>query len=348
MMRTTTRPPTGSCSLPMYMGFLMSEPNSANCSRLAEVMGISHDSVNRFLLREAYEPNDLFEQVKGLVNLVGGTRSVDDSVLDKPYSPRMALVGHFWSGNHHRVVKGLNLITLYYTDLQGQNLPVNDRVYDKAEHKSKNEYFLEMLEQVLAWGLKPSFMTGDSWYSSANNLKTVKHHRLGFLFAVENNRRVSIEKGRWVQVQQLDIPAEGRLVWLREYGEVKLFRTPLKDQQRHYVVYLPQSDAYLGFGQSAFKKLHDQHWQIEQYHRMIKQVCHIEAFQVRGQLPILNHIFAALCRYVHLQQMRFADLISNAYQWQRVLYQDVVASFVNSFLLGKEHLNPQFRPAVNA
>ena len=96
-------------------------------------MGISHDSVNRFLLREAYEPNDLFEQVKGLVNLVGGTLSVDDSVLDKPYSQRMALVGHFWSGKHHRVVKGLNLITLYYTDLQGQNLPVNYRVYDKAD-----------------------------------------------------------------------------------------------------------------------------------------------------------------------------------------------------------------------
>jgi hypothetical protein len=36
----------------MYMGFLMSEPKSSTCTRLSEVMGISHDSVNRFLLRE--------------------------------------------------------------------------------------------------------------------------------------------------------------------------------------------------------------------------------------------------------------------------------------------------------
>ena len=81
---------------------------------------------------------------------------------------------------------------------------------------------------------------------------------------------------------------------------------------------------------------------------MIKQVCHIEKFQVRGKVPILNHIFAALCSYVHLQRMQFTDLICNAYQWQRDLYKDVVASFVSSFISGKEFLNPQFRPAVNA
>jgi len=30
------------------------------------------------------------------------------------------------------------------------------------------------------------------------------------------------------------------------------------------------------------------------------------------------------------------------------LYKDVVASFVTGFMIGKEHLNPQFRPSVNA
>jgi hypothetical protein len=284
------------------------------------------------------------------VNLVGGTLSVDDSVLDKPYSQHMELVGYCWSGKHHRVVKGVNLITLYYTDLQGRSLPVNYRVYDKAEHKSKNDYFLEMLEQVLDWGLQPGFMTGDSWYSAVSNRKTVKNHRQGFMLAVESNRRVSVEKGRWVQVQQLDIPAEGRMGWLREFGEGKLLRTRLKDPLRHYVVFLPSpdSDPYSSFGHREFAKVHDQHWRIEQYHRLIKQVCHIERFQVRGKVPILNHIFAALCRYVHLQRMQFTALISNAYQWQRDLYKDVVASFVSSFIAGKEHLNPQFQPAVNA
>jgi hypothetical protein len=227
---------------------------------------------------------------------------------------------------------------------------VNSRVVDKAEHRTKNAYFLERLEQVLAWGLEPSFMTGDSGYSAASNLKTVKHHRLGFLFAVENHRRVSTEPGRWVPVQQLDIPLDGRRAWLREFGEVLRFRTGLKDQPRHYVVFLPPTDTdpYVHFERSAFEKLHNQHWRIEPYHRLIKQVCHIERFQVRGKGPILNHIFAVLCGYVHLQQMQFTDFISTAYQWQRELYKKVVASFVSRFIGGKEHLNPQFQSAVNA
>lgn len=332
----------------MYMGFLMSEPKSSTCTRLSEVMGISHDSVNRFLLREAYEPRDLFNEAARLLNLVGGTLNVDDSTLDKPYSQHMELVGHFWSGKHHRVVKGLNLITLYYSDPQGRSLPVNYRVYDKAEGKTKNDYFLDMLAEVLAWGLRPAFMTGDSWYSCVGNLKTVRDHRMGFLFAVESNRRVSTEKGSWVQVQKLDIPADGLVVWLREFGEVKLFRTQLKDQLRHYVVFLPDTDTYAAFQQADFQSLHDQHWQIEQYHRMIKQVCHIEKFQVRGKVPIRNHIFAALCSYVHLQQMQFVDIISNAYQWQRNLYTEAVAAFVSNFMQGKQYLNPQFQAAVNA
>lgn len=348
MIRITKRPASAHCTLPMYMGFLMSEPKSPTCTRLGEVMGLSHDSVNRFLLRESYEPRDLFKEAQGSLNLRGGTLNVDDSTLDKPYSRNMALVSHFWSGKHHCVVQGLNLITLYYTDPQGRSLPVNYRVYDKSEGKTKNAYFLDMLAQVLSWGLKPTFVTGDSWYASVENLKTVKNHRMGFLFAIESNRTVSLEKGSWTQVQRLEVPEAGRNVWLRGFGEVKLFRTWLKDQPRHYIVWLPESGDYEHFVADDFQKLHDQHWKIEQYHRVIKQVCSIEKFQVRKRTPILNHIFAALCGYVHLQKMRFDAFIQNAYRWKQELYKEVVATFVNSFIQGKEHLNPQYSSSVNA
>ncbi len=89
MIRKPTRPPTAHCTLSMYMGFLMIEPKSSTCTRLSEVMGISHDSVNRFLMRENYEPKDLFNEAKRLLNLAVGTLNVDDSTLDKPYSQHM-------------------------------------------------------------------------------------------------------------------------------------------------------------------------------------------------------------------------------------------------------------------
>ena len=263
MIRQTTRPPTPTCTLPMYIGLMMSEYKSTTCTRLSEVMNISHDSVNRFLWRENYEPEDLFNEATTQLNLVGGTISVDDTVLDKPYSKHMKFVSHFWSGKHHKIVKGINLITLYYTDVQGQHLPINYRIYDKSDNKTQNDYFQDMLDAVLEWGIAPALVTGDSWYSCVENLNKVKNHQKSFLFAIESNRTVSIEKGTWIQVQKLDIPENGLTVWLRHFGEVKVFRTQLTDQVRHYIVYLADSKPLPHFERTDFKHQHDHHWQIE-------------------------------------------------------------------------------------
>ena len=134
---------------------------------MAEILeGLSHDSVNRFLLRERYEPKDLFEEVKHEINWVGGTVSGDDTVIDKPYSdPSLTeLMGYFWSGKHHRVVKGIQIITLYYTDLSGKSVPLNYRIYNKQEGKTKNDYLREMITEVLDWGVQPRMVTTDAWY----------------------------------------------------------------------------------------------------------------------------------------------------------------------------------------
>jgi Transposase DDE domain len=332
----------------MYIGFLLSEPKQASCRRLGEVMSISHDSVNRFLNRESYTGRDLFNEASPSLNLKGGTLSVDDSVLDKPYSQYMALVSHFWSGKHHRTVKGINLVTLYYTDIQGKHQPVNFRVVDKAEGKTKNDYFLDMLTEVLAWGLEPAFVTGDSWYSCVSNLKRIKNHQIGLLFALESNRLVSVEKGIWAQVQQLEIPEDGLVVWLKKFGFVKLFRTQLKDQLRHYISALPSDEQTASFDHKAFTEQHGRHWQIEQYHRAIKQVCNIERFQVRSKGAIKNHLFAAICGFVQLQKLSFTAVINNCYSLQRNLFKDVCASFIGTFMPNMTHLNPEFRPVVNA
>lgn len=77
--------------------------------------------------------------------------SIDDSILDKPYSQHIDLGRYFWSGKHHCSVKGINFITLYETVQSGRNLSINFRIYDKSENKTKNDYFLDMLNEVLSW-----------------------------------------------------------------------------------------------------------------------------------------------------------------------------------------------------
>lgn len=144
LIRTTTKPSTAKCDLETYTLFLLAESKYPGCTRLAEILeGLSHDSVNRFLLRKRYEPKDLFDEVQVHIDLVGGTLSGDDTVIDKPYSdPSLTeLIGYFWSGKHHRVVKGIQLITLYYTDPEGKSVPINYRIYDKQEEKTKKRLF---------------------------------------------------------------------------------------------------------------------------------------------------------------------------------------------------------------
>ncbi len=101
------------------------------------------------------------------------------------------------------------------------------------------------------------------------------------------------------------------MVWLKKLGPVKLFRTQLKNQRRRYICSLPNEDRL------AFAEQHDRHWQIEQYHRAIKQVCNIEHFQVRSKGVIKNHLFAAIYGYVQLQKLAALALIRNGYSLRK-------------------------------
>lgn len=100
--------------------------------------------------------------------------------------------------------------------------------------------------------------------------------------------------------------------------------------------------------QFQFDRLNSRHWRIEQYQRAIKQVCKIESVQVRGKTTIKSHLFAAICGYVEFQRRKAVDIISNCYKLRRELFNEIIASFIEAFAQGKEHLNPKFQAVVNA
>ena len=157
------------------------------------------------------------------------------------------------------------------------------------------------------------------------------------MFGIDSNRKVSLEKGNWHQIRQLPAFENGQTVWLKDFGFVQLFKTQLKEQQRFYIVYAPNE--YLTL--DRFQDLHASHWKIEQYHRVIKQVCHIEKFQVRRMKLIHNHIFASLMAYVQVQQIQWNDIFMNIYQWQKSLFRPIIKSFIDGFILVKNYLLPQ-------
>jgi hypothetical protein len=93
--------------------------------------------------------------------------SVNRFLNRESYSPQ---------GLYHEVSPTLNLIDGI--------LSVDDSVLDKPypNYIAYVDYFLEILAEVLSWGMKPFFVTGDSWYSWVKSLKTIKNNQCGFLF----------------------------------------------------------------------------------------------------------------------------------------------------------------------
>lgn len=268
------------------------------------------------MLRERYEPKDLFDEVKLSINLVGGTLSGDDTVIDKPHSDQKIteLIGYYYSGRHHRALKGIQLIALYYKDLSGKSVPINYRIYNKQEGKTKNDYLQEMIVEVLAWGLSPKTVTTDTWYSSQKNLKFLKDKGLGFLTGIAKNRSCSVDGKNFTQVQNLEIPEVGLMVYLKNFGQVKVFQRSFKNEtSRYYIMYDPEKVTLNSISTEEFKELHSIHWGIECYHRAIKQVCGIGQFMVRTTEAIKTHFFSAIRAFTQLELMRAEELIENWY-----------------------------------
>jgi Transposase DDE domain len=249
----------------------------------------------------------------------------------------------------HRTVKGIQLITLYYTDLSGKSVPVNYRIYDKQDGQTKNDYLRDMITEVLHWGLEPQAVTTDAWYSSKRNLKFFKNKELEFLTGIAKNRLCSVDGKNFTQVQNLEIPDDGLIVHLKKFGQVKVFRRIFKNEiPRYYIMYVPDKDALFLISLVEFKELHSIHWGIECYHRAIKQVCGIELFMVRTSQAIKTHFFSAIRAFTQLELMRTQELIENWYEVQRNLSLQVARDFILEHLEQKMGLNAHSQISVNA
>lgn len=181
------------------------------------MLEISRHSTNRFLLREEYEPKDLFKEIQDNINLKGGVLSGDDTIIEKHYSQvkKAHLIGYYWSGKHQKVIKGINLITLYYTDDERKSMPINYRLDNPLDNKTKNDYLKEMILEVIKWGVQPCTVTTDCWYSSPENLRFFRDKELNFQVGIAKNRQVKVDGGIYQRIENLNIPEKGLIVTLK-------------------------------------------------------------------------------------------------------------------------------------
>jgi len=289
------------CSDEDYINFLIATPRQVSATEAARVQPeaekvAAHDAFTRLLHRLEPDASTLWTEAKSQVSLHQGILVIDDSTLDKPYARKMELVTRHWSGKHHAVVSGINLITLLWTD-GDRHVPVDYRIFDKKKDSlTKNDHFQAMLKEARKRGFQPQCVVFDSWYSGLPNLKLIRSFDWLWLTRLKANRKVNPDREGLRAVSTVEIGDEGRVVWLEGYGLIRVFKIVAIDGDIEW-----WATNHVEMSDLERVKWAGYSWTIENYHRGIKQFCLIERAQVRSRRAWRNHIGCCLRAFLRLE-----------------------------------------------
>jgi len=287
-----------------YIHFLIASVDVFTCTEAARCRpdgekNPSHDAFTRLLQRQPPDTEALWNEIIHIVRPQEGFLVIDDTTLDKPYAKNMDLVYHQWSGKQHRLVNGINICTLLWTE--GDSIiPVDFRIYDiNTDGKTKNDHFRDMLRKAKERSFRPRCVLFDSWYASVDNLKTIRKFGWHWLTRLKKNRLVNPDNTKNVQIQEIEIPPEGRTVHLKAYGFIKVFRIVSKDGDIGY-----WATDILEMNEAKREVMGGYSWKIEEYHRGIKQFCGVENCQARKNQSQRAHIMFSLRAFLRLEVER--------------------------------------------
>ncbi len=310
-----------------YIQFLVASPRTVSCTEAARVQPHSphapaHDSFTRLLHRIEPDPETLWRDAEPLVQKATGVLIIDDSTLDKPYAKQIDLVTRHWSGKHHGVVRGINLITLLWTD-GDRKIPVDYRLYSKADGKTKHDHFGAMLLMARGRGFAPKYVLFDGWYASLENLKQVHDHHWHWLTRFKGNRQVTPEDRISRSLDEVPFGEAGKVVHLRGYGLVLVFRIDAPDGTAEYWA---TNDLTMDAGMR--RHYAEVSFAIENYHRDLKQNCGVEHSQVRSERAQRNHIGLSLRAFLRLEWHFFTTGVSG-FESRLRLIREAIRSYLD-------------------
>ena len=302
------------CSRKLYYTFL--EVTSARFSALSlsevapENMSLSHDSISRWLASEKVQPKDLWEVASKEVEGRSGILAFDDVVINKSRSQKMELVNWQYSGAEKGVVKGIGVVNALWQTSKDEYTPIDYRIWNPPEDgKTKNNHFRDMLSSAKLRGLEPEMVVADSWYSSLDNLKSIRSHGWDWVMGLKSNRLVNKPH---IQLGKLDIPNEGLTVHLKGYGWIKVFRIAGKNDRTDYI-----GTSRLDLTREQVKTYFERRWSIEVMHRELKQTCGFGRCQANSGRAGRNHIGLSFIALVRKHRRRRYDQTTPYQQdWQ--------------------------------
>jgi hypothetical protein len=232
-----------------YCQYLLSSPINYTITNLADHLeGISHDRINRYLCGEKLSPRLLWDNVKGLLHPSPSAYLLfDDTVLDKRHSSSIELTRRQYSGNEHRVIRGIGLVSCVYVNGETGHFWVIDyRLYDPdGDGQSKLDHVKDMLQGVVDRKQLPfSTVLMDSWYATQKLMAQIDQLGKVYYCPLKTNRRVDDSGGiqDYQRVEQLvwhdEELQQGKLIKVRGFPKdkkVRLLRVTVSTNRTEFV-----------------------------------------------------------------------------------------------------------------
>ena len=299
-----------------YVEYLVSTPINDTCTNLAEHPdGMSHDVVSDFLKRERLTASHLWELVGEQINdSADAYLIIDDSVQDKGDSRSIEMVKLQYSGAAGGLAPGIAVVNLIHSSGEdGAYYPIDFRIDAKeADGKTKNDHFQEMLLRAVGdKQIQAKTVLFDSWYGSWRNLKLI--HRLGLTFYTTRkaNRMVGLRADDgYIQLDAIDWTDErlkhGIIVKLKKVPfKVKLFKVvAINGDVDRVITNDPDETVITQVAQNA----NALRWQVEEFHRALKQLTGSAKCQCRKKRSQRNHL--ACCYHAWLSLKVHATLLN--------------------------------------
>ena len=204
----------------------------------------SHDMANRYLADDEVRPSTVWENIKAqVISTPYGFFVFDDTVIDKNFSRQMELVRSQYSGNEHRVIKGIGVVTCVYVNPQLDQFWIIDyRIYDPdGDGKTKLDHLQDMLLNcIYQKHLDFWAVLMDTWYATKEVMLQIEKFGKIYYCPLKDNRQVD-DSGGTKSYQRVDSltwsnteQQHGKVIKIKGFPaehKVKVFRVVLSTQR---------------------------------------------------------------------------------------------------------------------
>jgi hypothetical protein len=318
----------------------------------ADPRQMDHSSLNRFLTDSDWDEKQIesryYSKVSNVFQRDNVSLILDDSISEKS-GKKIEQTQYHKDHTGKGYVFGHQIVTALLKSKE-KVFPLFPRIYSK-----KTESKIEIAKDIIDFAgrrFHPREAIMDSWYMCTDIIKKCLNYNMRVIGCIKSNRNISLKPGEKVKLSkyygglkkrdfQIAIIDDNtymyheKIVRLKHIGPVKLLITKewnQKDKKWSRPFYLISTDTSM----SATKiiRSYSGRWEIETFHRDIKQNLGLEACQVRGILGITRHLMLVTLAYALLKFWMYFEKIDLSIgeairRIQGITFDDLIITIVN-------------------